>query len=421
MKSIRLFAFILGVLACTSAGTGAASLTVANTDNSGPDSLRQAIDDAESGDTIIFDPALSGQTFTLASELRLLDKNLGIDASGLANGLRLDGNGSSRILYVNSGAQLTLKNLSFSGGNGGGAVYSGDGGAILNQGTLALTNCTLGGNSAAFGGAIYNEGTLEVNQSTVSGNTAGLGGAIFNYATLTVTQSTVSANTAEFGGGIDSFSLDPITLNSTIVAGNDGGNIRQANFEGAGAGSNNLTAGDPLLAPLDSYGGPTQTMALRPGSPARDAGGPTGFVTDQRGFPITGTPDIGAYEAGTFSDYDAFIWETLPATTSAGDRLATFDFDGDGASNGDEWSALTHPADPASVLRITQSIVDDPNMSVIFPTVIGRNYTLEYSFTLGSWSPVVGATYAGTGAPLTATFGPVTGHPAFFVRVRVGP
>jgi hypothetical protein len=58
---------------------------------------------------------------------------------------------------------------------------------------------------------------------------------------------------------------------------------------------------DPLLGPLQNNGGPTQTMALLPGSPAighgDNAKAPT---TDQRGITrITGPgefTDIGAFE-----------------------------------------------------------------------------------------------------------------------------
>jgi hypothetical protein len=77
------------------------------------------------------------------------------------------------------------------------------------------------------------------------------------------------------------------------------------NFNGPGDLSNT----DPRLGPLQDNGGPTQTMALLPGSPAIDAGNPHGcrddsrhlLKTDQRGKPRpdkedTGGCDIGAYE-----------------------------------------------------------------------------------------------------------------------------
>ena len=54
---------------------------------------------------------------------------------------------------------------------------------------------------------------------------------------------------------------------------------------------------DPLLGPLANNGGPTQTMALLPGSPAIDAGVTVaGVTTDQRGVlrPQGFAPDIGA-------------------------------------------------------------------------------------------------------------------------------
>ena len=52
---------------------------------------------------------------------------------------------------------------------------------------------------------------------------------------------------------------------------------------------------DPLLAPLGNYGGLTKTMALKPGSPARNAAVDSVAKVDQRSFPIVVTPDIGAY------------------------------------------------------------------------------------------------------------------------------
>jgi hypothetical protein len=67
--------------------------------------------------------------------------------------------------------------------------------------------------------------------------------------------------------------------------------------------NNNITPNpiylDPLLAPLANNGGPTQTTALLPGSPAIDQGNSsTCPAVDQRGYLRSGPCDIGAYEAG---------------------------------------------------------------------------------------------------------------------------
>jgi hypothetical protein len=64
--------------------------------------------------------------------------------------------------------------------------------------------------------------------------------------------------------------------------------------------NNNITLipiySDPLLAPLADNGGPNETMALWPGSPAIDAGATGCPPIDQRGVPRNGNCDIGAYE-----------------------------------------------------------------------------------------------------------------------------
>jgi hypothetical protein len=77
------------------------------------------------------------------------------------------------------------------------------------------------------------------------------------------------------------------------------------NFNNTG----DLNNTDPELGTLGNYGGPTQTIPLLSGSPAIDAGNPSGCTdgqgnllkTDQRGKPRpdhedTGGCDMGAYE-----------------------------------------------------------------------------------------------------------------------------
>ncbi len=71
-------------------------------------------------------------------------------------------------------------------------------------------------------------------------------------------------------------------------------------------------------------------------NPARNAAVGNSFTRDQRGFAITdGKPDIGAYEAGDVSNFNAWIYENLPASTAATALVhrAFFDCDGDGVSN----------------------------------------------------------------------------------------
>jgi hypothetical protein len=59
----------------------------------------------------------------------------------------------------------------------------------------------------------------------------------------------------------------------------------------------------PGLAPLATYGGPTKTMALLPGSPALGAGtGASGVATDERGSKLDAPDsDIGAYQSQGFT------------------------------------------------------------------------------------------------------------------------
>lgn len=77
-------------------------------------------------------------------------------------------------------------------------------------------------------------------------------------------------------------------------------------------GSRNITGKPALLAPLGNYGGPTETIALLPGSPAIDAGDDTvcaatgpGTVNnlDQRGVarPVGAHCGIGSFESQGFT------------------------------------------------------------------------------------------------------------------------
>jgi len=263
---------------------------VTNTNDSGAGSLRNAINSACSGDTITFAAGLTSggaATITLTGGELPIDKNLTINGPG-ANLLTISGNGASRIFDVQSGT-VNISGLMIANGSGG------NGGGILNQGTLTLTGCAISGNSAPVaGGGIENDGenrtvTLTIANSTISGNTgpsfgAGIynagfhgnatlniinsaisanlntsfGGGIYNdgnsgTATLNVTNSTISGNTASSsGGGIYNFGnggTATLNLRNTIISDNKALNASNGpdilNFNGTVSGSNNLIQTGP--------------------------------------------------------------------------------------------------------------------------------------------------------------------------------
>ncbi len=426
---------------------------VTNGNDSGAGSLRQAIASASPGGSINFDPGLSGAAITLTSGQLVVDKRLSIDASALPGGIIIRGGGTSRILSVPTGGDLTLRGLTLATGN---AIA---GGAIDNAGTLMIENCTFSGNASRDqGGALTNAGTLTAMDCTFTQNTAGSnGGAVANdtgsatftrctfsgnantgptqgggalnhaigAAGMTLTHCTIAGNSAagsDGGGGLRA--RGPLlTLSHCIVAGNTvsagtgadvyttvgvalgGANIiRLQAGAGTYTGSGTNNTADPLLAPLGSYGGPTQTMALRPGSPARNAATGSSSTADQRGFPVTGTPDIGAYESGTNLNCAGFLAENLPVSATAAQIAPTYDFDGDGATNESEWAALTDPARASSWFRITSALRSGGNLVISFPSVTGKTYTLWRSDSLsGSWTNSGQTPISGNGSVKTFT------------------
>src|SRR5215471_10925548 len=60
----------------------ATTITVTSTNDSGPGSLRQALADANDGDTINFDVSLKGQTIALTSDELVIDKSITITGPG---------------------------------------------------------------------------------------------------------------------------------------------------------------------------------------------------------------------------------------------------------------------------------------------------------------------------------------------------
>ena len=334
----------LALSACSSVTPGAPLepqaliLTVTREGDSGPGTLRRAIELADPESTITF--ADNVRTITLSSRL-VIDKNLTIvDPEG--GSVTISGGGTVGVMAVQAGITLNLDGMTISDGSE--SLGGSGGGGILNLGTLNVTNSTFSrNNSAWYGGGLYNNGgTLNVTNSTFSRNGAQFGGGIFNRGgTLNVTNSTFSSNSATYGGGIYNHGILNVT-NGTLArnsASQDGGGIyteitlnltnsivalntaprgpdiffheyhitASHNLIGDPAGGSGITHGQngnivnsaPQLGLLADNGGPTMTMALLAGSPAIDAALSSSCpARDQRGVSRSQGSgcDIGAFE-----------------------------------------------------------------------------------------------------------------------------
>jgi hypothetical protein len=209
--SINKLAGILALLCAIAAQARADTITVTNTNDSGSGSLRQALVDANDGDTIDF--AVIG-TIGLTSGELLVDKSITISGPG-AGELMVDGNAKNRVFHVGSGTTVTVSGLTITNGNASGFYPGNEGGGVLNEGaTLALNYCAISGNSAENEGAgICNDSSggsasLQISDSVVSSNSAPHGGGICNdarmggTAALELSNSTLSGNSGVDAGAI---------------------------------------------------------------------------------------------------------------------------------------------------------------------------------------------------------------------------
>jgi hypothetical protein len=238
------------------------SFTVKNLNDSGPDSLRQAILDANSmgGDnTITFTPGVTG-TIALASPLPNITSNIDLEGPGPAS-LTVTVENSNPPVYIGNlfsvmnGAVVTIAGLTIAGANNDGIYTQATGTLTIRNCILAnngigifafyyenlnVSNCTLGNNHstgiyysssavgqggvltvnactiANDGNGIANDGTINISNSTISNNTLG---GIVTGGTMTLTNCTIASNSVRGnGGGIQNGGT--LTLLNSTVAGN---------------------------------------------------------------------------------------------------------------------------------------------------------------------------------------------------------
>jgi Divergent InlB B-repeat domain len=217
-------------------------------------------------------------------------------------------------------------------GPGGGIFWQATGTLALDSSLVALNTAESGaGISTGTGPSAAAVGTVQLANATLSGNAAERGGALERSTGTTLLRAvTMANNIATRGSGIlfigarQIYSIAtgvimanlPASQNCAISTGTgalpatDSLSVPGANLE-SGTGchlrTSDMSGTNPLLAPLANNGGPTQTRALLPGSPAVDkytgADCPT---LDQRAYkrPAGLACDIGAFEQSSTRSTD---------------------------------------------------------------------------------------------------------------------
>ena len=258
--------------------------TVSTTNDSGPGSLRQAIQDLGSGGTVTFASNLLGKPIKLTSGEIVINKDLTIQGPGvnaLTDSILIHGGTTNRAFYISSGrvriADIMIVNCRVTGTNAsdmegygleGSPGESVVGGAILNAGKLTVTNCLFYGNSA-FGG----RGSWGGGDSTLipAGNGgpggAASGGAICNSNLLTLLDCRFWGNATSGGAG----RLGGVGVNYAVDATGGTGGAGGAASGGAIYNLGNLLASNCSFYLNVAFGG-----AGADGGNGRDYGGPGG-------------------------------------------------------------------------------------------------------------------------------------------------
>jgi hypothetical protein len=343
-------ALLLTAAALAIPATASAAIYNVNTADSGAGSLRDAMTQVNTspdpaGDTI----NVPAGTITLASALPALDNaatKLTIAGAG-ARATTINGADTYRIFEIHDGT-ITLAGLTITHGHtdGGAGLFLGGGTVTVND--SALTNNV---STTSQGGAVWVDGAsaeLTMNRDFVDSNSAVSYGAGLDVDNghATVNTTTFSRNTADSEPAIDIDTANGVTANGLTVVDNTSGsnagaiccgtpdqgtftnslivrNHVQGSTTPAGcespqvSGGHNITDDESCFGPASgtdrvvadaglapspaNNGGPTDTYALLPGSPAIDTGDSTPMACpspDQRGVPrpIGSACDVGAYE-----------------------------------------------------------------------------------------------------------------------------
>jgi len=294
-------------------------------------------------EALVMGLAVEGAKALDASGARIVDGGYGIAAGGVgsftADRAAVARNGFGGISLNGTGSALIRRSTIANNGSAAGAI----GGVVAMaleyeerssayrldpsepeaaDGPLVIRESTISGNRNSLGGAgVLLDGVAgRIVNSTLVDNVAGEGPGGGVLATgeqrTRLNAVTIARNFAPQGGGIAVHAGATALVGNALLAYNggteSGPDCYVAQDGQLTSGGNNLLTdaadcphfnapGDMVrsqagIGPLRDNGGPTKTIALRPGSPALNEAGRDAPKRDQRGRKRGPRPDIGAYE-----------------------------------------------------------------------------------------------------------------------------
>lgn len=217
--------------------------SVANCSDAGSGSLREAITNAASGDTIVLTAQMGCSEITLSTgEIHVVVTDLTLQGPGAAQFSINGGAGANHLnrIFKHTGvgtfsiADLTLTDAHYQGAFAkGGCIYSG--GSIDFKNSVVsgcIAEAPVNSNAYALGGAFYAREDVTLTNSAVTGNIASsaeneaLGGGIFVRGNFLATDSTIANNlllapqTYTAGGGVTQLGAGDFELVRSTLFGN---------------------------------------------------------------------------------------------------------------------------------------------------------------------------------------------------------
>jgi hypothetical protein len=289
LRCVRRAALLALVLFAVPVAGAQATITVSNNNDAGAGSLRQAIVDAVTGETIVLPP----DTYTLTSGELAIAKSVTIAGHGAADTIVRAG-GAFRVLHTSgAGNTITVSNLTIRDGHVVSSIARG-GGVWNESAQLALNDVVVTNNKAdsdgvaggtpasiAFGGGIASDaGSLALRRSQVTSNIASASGAAGDPA---INGGVGGSGSIAEGGGL--MSAAAVTIVDTTFADNasnaTGG--RGAGAANGGPGSIAFAGGAQIATGVQPASISSSTFASNSTDASGGAAGPTGGVAGPGG------------------------------------------------------------------------------------------------------------------------------------------